>query len=88
MGIESAEQALQGGAQDFITSKDTKGKVIFWDIDGTLAPFRFNGHITAPDGTEYAMSDEEVKDGVFLHREPSRFMQSVIKTSEAKEHIL
>ena len=25
-----------------ITRNETKDKIIFWDIDGTLAPYRFN----------------------------------------------
>lgn len=28
-----------------IKLKDTKNKYIFWDIDGTLAPYRFNDHV-------------------------------------------
>lgn len=31
--------------------QDLKDKYVFWDIDGTLAPYRFNGHTADPDGT-------------------------------------
>lgn len=34
-----------------ITKKELKNKYVFWDIDGTLAPYRFNGHTGDPDGT-------------------------------------
>lgn len=29
-----------------ITPQDTNGKVIFCDIDGTLAPYRFDGGVS------------------------------------------
>lgn len=31
--------------------KSLKGKCIFIDIDGTLAEYRYNGHVSAKDGT-------------------------------------
>ncbi len=34
-----------------ITKKDLENKYVFWDIDGTLAAYRFNGHLADPDGT-------------------------------------
>jgi FMN phosphatase YigB (HAD superfamily) len=58
-----------------IKLKDTKNKYIFWDIDGTLAPYRFNDHVGDPDGTENGMSIEEINEHVFLYRDPSRHMQ-------------
>lgn len=39
-----------------ISIKDTMGKIIFWDLDGTLAPYRFNGHVADPDGANTGMS--------------------------------
>lgn len=71
-----------------LTPNDTKNKYIFWDIDGTLAPYRFNGHLCDPDGSKYGMSMAEVENGLFLTRLPSKHMQNVIKTSGAKEHIV
>lgn len=70
------------------TPEDTKGKYIFWDIDGTLAPFRFNGHVSDPDGSKYGMNEAEVNSGLFLTRLPSKHMQHVLETSGAKEHIV
>lgn len=29
--------------KDMVTKNDLKNKYIFWDIDGTLAAYRFNG---------------------------------------------
>ena len=71
-----------------ITKKELKNKYVFWDIDGTLAPYRFNGHTGDPDGTNNGMSLNEIEAGVFLLRAPSRHMQDVIKSCDAKEHII
>lgn len=71
-----------------IKLKDTKNKYIFWDIDGTLAPYRFNDHVGDPDGTENGMSIEEINEHVFMHRDPSRHMQRVLKECMAKENIV
>lgn len=71
-----------------ITIEETRGKYIFWDIDGTLAPFRFNGHILDPLGTRHGMSLQEIEEGCFLYREPSKHMQRVVAQCEAKEHLV
>lgn len=71
-----------------LTPNDTKGKYIFWDIDGTLAPFRFNGHVSDPEGSKYGMCQKEVENGLFLTRLPSKHMQHVLETSGAKAHIV
>ncbi len=39
-----------------LTKSETKNKYMFWDIDGTLAPYRFNGHLCDPDGSKYGLS--------------------------------
>lgn len=67
---------------------DLENKYIFWDIDGTLAPYRFNNHVGDPDGTDNGMSIQEINDGVFLDRKPSRHMQNVLNTCHAKENIV
>ena len=67
---------------------DLCNKYIFWDIDGTLAPYRFNGHVADPDGTNNGMSLQEIDDHVFLLREPSHHMQHIIATCGAKKHII
>ena len=71
-----------------ITVKETKGKYIFWDIDGTLAAYRYNEHVGDPDGTENGMSIEEIEDGIFLHRKHSKFMQKVVGQCQAKKNII
>lgn len=71
-----------------IQKEDLRNKYIFWDIDGTLAAYRFNGHIADPEGTNNGMSLKEIDDGVFLYRAPSQHMQKVIATCEAKQHII
>lgn len=55
-----------------------RNKFVFWDIDGTLVPYRFNNHVTASDSYENGMSIKEIEEGIFLKRKPSRFMQRVL----------
>lgn len=68
--------------------KDLENKYVFWDIDGTLAPYRFNNHVADPNGTNNGMSLKEIEDGVFLTRKPSKHMQNVLDTCNAKENIV
>lgn len=68
--------------------KDLEDKYVFWDIDGTLAPYRFNNHVANPNGTNNGMSLKEIEDGVFLTRKPSKHMQNVLGTCNAKENIV
>ena len=65
-----------------------RNKYIFWDIDGTLAAYRFNGHVSDPEGTDNGMSLKEIEDGVFLKRKPSCHMQMVLSTCGAKQNIV
>lgn len=39
-----------------ISVEETRGKYIFWDLDGTLAPYRFNNHVGDPNGTNNGMT--------------------------------
>ena len=71
-----------------ISIKDTMGKIIFWDLDGTLAPYRFNGHVADPDGANTGMSRQEIQEGCFFYRAPSRHMQRVIDECGAKLHLI
>lgn len=73
---------------DFPLPDELKNKYIFWDIDGTLAAYRFNGHVSDPEGTDNGMSLKEIEDGVFLKRKPSCHMQSVLSTCGAKQNIV
>lgn len=73
---------------DNITLKDTINKYIFWNIDGTLAPYRFNGRISDLDGTNNGQSIEEIETGIFFERQPSIHMQKVVATCGAKQNII
>lgn len=46
--------------------KDLENKYVFWDIDGTLAPYRFNDHVADPDGTNNGMSIQEIEEGIWM----------------------
>lgn len=63
-----------------ITKKELKNKYVFWDIDGTLAPYRFNGHTGDPDGTNNEMSLNEIEAGVFLLRANSQISERYYRT--------
>lgn len=73
---------------DFQLYDELKNKYIFWDIDGTLAAYRFNGHVSDPEGTNNGMSLKEIEDGVFLKRKPSHYMQRVLSACGAKQNIV
>lgn len=83
-----------GNAEKMLISHDPGGEInlrnkyIFWDIDGTLAAYRFNGHVSDPEGTDNGMSLKEIEDGVFLKRKPSCHMQMVLSTCGAKQNIV
>ncbi len=70
------------------TPEITKDKYIFWDIDGTLAPYRFNGHLADPEGTSNGMSINEIYNGVFKDRHPSKHMMRVLNTCHSKENLI
>ena len=74
--------------RDMATKKDLENKYIFWDIDGTLAAYRFNGHIADPDGTDNGMSIKEIDEGIFLERKPSLLMQKVLNECNANRNII
>lgn len=71
-----------------ITKKDLENKYVFWDIDGTLAAYRFNGHLADPDGTDNGMSLKEIDDDLFLKREPSLLMQKVLNECNPNKNII
>lgn len=71
-----------------VTLEMLKGKYVFWDIDGTLATYRFNDHLASPEGDDAGMSRKEINDSVFLKRLPSRKMQKVLSCADAHHIIL
>ena len=72
--------------KDYLTKEDLKDKIIFWDIDGTLASYSFNGSLVGDDGNGQKKAD--VENGVFYFRKPSKFMQKLLNDCEAREHII
>ncbi len=70
-----------------ISKDDLKDKYVFFDIDGTLAAYRFNDHVSDPLGTSNGMSILEIEAGIFFKRKPSLLMQKVLLENEAKENI-
>ncbi len=71
-----------------ITDNVLKDKIVFWDIDGTLASYRFNGHVSSSDGSDNGMSLDEINEGIFLKRVPSRFMQNILKNADVRKNIV
>lgn len=57
--------------------KALKDKYIYVDIDGTLAEYRFNNHVSAKDGTTNGQTMEEIENHVFLYSRP---LKTVIQT--------
>lgn len=57
--------------------KALKNKYVYVDIDGTLAEYRFNDHVSAKDGTNNGQTVEEIEKHIFLHSRP---LKSVIET--------
>lgn len=57
--------------------KALKNKYVYVDIDGTLAEYRFNNHVSAKDGTANGQTIEEVENHIFLHSRP---LKPIIKT--------
>ena len=49
--------------------KTLKNKYIYVDIDGTLAEYRFNNHVSAKDGTANGQTMEEIGNHVFVPEE-------------------
>lgn len=61
-----------------------KDKYIYIDIDGTLAEYRFNGHLSAKDGTTNGMTLQEIENHVFLHSRPLKTVISTLKKCHSK----
>ena len=61
---------------------------VFWDIDGTLAPYRFNDHVSDPEGTNNGMSLKEISEHIFLTRKPSQHMMKVVYSCGARRNFI
>ncbi|MBO4692765.1 MAG: hypothetical protein J5659_00010 [Clostridia bacterium] len=73
---------------DSAKKPDFENKIVFWDLDGTLAPFRFNGHICDPDGSRHSVSLTEIDDGIYFERTPSKFMQKLLSDCNSRENLV
>lgn len=74
--------------QNTISLIDTKDKVIFWDLDGTLAPYRFDGQLELQDDATHSLYKAAIDKGVFTLRKPSKFMQDVVATCGSRKNVL
>ena len=57
--------------------KALKNKYIYVDIDGTLAEYRFNNHVSAKDGTTNGQTMKEIENHIFMYSRP---LKTIIKT--------
>lgn len=64
--------------------KALKDKYIYVDIDGTLAEYRFNNHVSAKDGTTNGQTMEEIENHVFLHSRPLKTVIQTLKKAKKK----
>lgn len=71
-----------------IRKSDLENKYVFWDIDGTLAPYRFNDHVSDPEGTNNGMSLKEISEHIFLTRKPSQHMMKVVYSCGARRNFI
>ena len=61
-----------------ISKDDLKDKYVFFDIDGTLAAYRFKDCVGESIVTNNGMNIQDLNDGIFFKRGPSKFMQKVV----------
>lgn len=71
-----------------VRKSDLENKYVFWDIDGTLAPYRFNDHVSDPEGTNNGMSLKEISEHIFLTRKPSQHMMKVVYSCVARRNFI
>ena len=64
--------------------KALKDKCVYVDIDGTLAEYRFNNHVSAKDGTTNGQTMEEIENHVFLHSRPLKTVIQTLKRAKTK----
>lgn len=72
--------------KNYLKAEDFKDKVVIWDLDGTIAPYRFNGHIMHADIHRNA-TEEEVEAGVFYNRIPCKHIQNVMSSIDSKMQV-
>lgn len=65
-----------------------KNKYIYVDIDGTLAEYRFNNHVSAKDGTTNGQMMEEINNHVFLHSRPLKTVIKTLRKAKTKKNYI
>lgn len=68
--------------------KALKNKYIYVDIDGTLAEYRFNNHVSVKDGTANGQTMEEIEKHVFLHSRPLKTVIKTLKRAKTKKNFI
>ena len=71
-----------------VRKSNLENKYVFWDIDGTLAPYRFNNHVSDPEGTNNGMSLKEISEHIFLTRKTSQQMMRVVYSCGARRNVI
>lgn len=67
-----------------IMVKALRNKYIYVDIDGTLAEYRFNSHISAKDGTANGQTMKEIENHIFLRSRPLKTVIKILKRAKKK----
>lgn len=62
--------------------RELSHKYVYVDIDGTLAEYRFNGHVSAKDGTVNGQTAEETRNHIFLDSRPLKTVINTIKAAK------
>ena len=87
MIIEKNELNINNEEDDNKMFEKLKDKYIFVDIDGTLAEYRFNNHVSAKDGTTNGQTLEEIKNHIFLKSRPLKSIINILSmVSKRKEN--
>ena len=86
MAEEKNELNINNEEDDNKMFEKLKDKYIFVDIDGTLAEYRFNNHVSAKDGTTNGQTLEEIKNHIFLKSRPLKSIINILSmVSKRKE---
>ena len=84
---EKNELNINNEEEDNKMFEKLKDKYIFVDIDGTLAEYRFNNHVSAKDGTTNGQTLEEIKNHIFLKSRPLKSIINILSmVSKRKEN--
>ncbi len=68
--------------------KALRNKYIYVDIDGTLAEYRFNNHVSAKDGTANGQTMKEIENHIFLHSRPLKTVIKILKKARTENKFI